>query len=148
MSNLCTRVAVPDASVRTNDNKCRENGGVCYGQHDGGSYVYTKAGLQIGTSEYLWVPLNGSFDADALGIQCQAFSNAAISVVSLQSSMTNMQAQMTALISGSEVRAPNPEVIEAQAIVFGAVLTAGVLIWGMKRIYNLFMHPVDRGEKE
>ena len=97
------------------------------------------------------------FDADQFKIVCVAFDNAASSgtllsyqtqINALQTSVANLQAQQTALVSGSEVRAPNPEIIEAQAIVFGAVLTAGVLIWGGKRIYNLFMHPPGSGEKE
>lgn len=143
MPNLCTRVAAgtvskswPGTYVNIDVNTGRATDVNNYHQD----------GFHYGNQYLLAIPVGGSFDADLYGIQCQAFSNAAISVVSLQSSMTNMQAQMTALISGSEVRAPNPEILEAQAVVFGAVLTAGVLIWGGKRIYHLFMNPP--GEKE
>ena len=144
MANLCTRGPAPNlsqsygyvpnanASTGTNFND---------GKHKSGA-------LDVGTSVYLWIPVGGAFDADQYGITCQAFDNAAVSVASLQAGLANLQTQVTALVSGSEVRAPNPEIIEAQAIVFGAVLTAGVLIWGGKRIYNLFMHPPGSGEKE
>lgn len=145
MANLCTRIE-PAGTVSSAGYTLNANGG--NSQLNPPDNKKTNGSLDIGTKQYLWIPIGGAFDADLMGIQCQAFSNAAISVVSLQSSMTNMQAQMTALISGSEVRAPNPEIIEAQAIVFGAVLTAGVLIWGGKRIYHLFMHPPGSGDKE
>jgi len=138
MANLCTRVAAgtvskswPGSYVNIDVNTGRATD----------VNNYHQAGVHYGNQYLLAIPVGGAFDADLMGIQCQAFSNAAISVVSLQSSMTNLQTQVTALVSGSEVRAPNPEIIQAQATIFGAVLAAGVLIWGLKRIYNLFMHP-------
>ena len=145
MPNLCTRVSAgvvskswPGTWVNTDLNTGR--------QTDVNNYFH--GGVHYGNQYLLAIPVGGSFDADVYGIQCQAFDNAAISVVSLQSSMTNMQAQMTALISGSDVRAPNPEILQAQGVLFGVVLAAGVAIWGLKRLYNLFINGSGIGDKE
>jgi len=84
------------------------------------------------------IPIGGAFDAETYGISCQAFSNAAVSIPGLQSQVTNLNAQMAALVSGQTVTAPNPEILQAQGIVFGVALTAACAIYGLKRVYGLF----------
>lgn len=131
MSNLCQRTAVGTAV--SGAPVCGPNQWSC-----NSGLAYVSGATQTGTSSALWIPVNGAFDADQYGITCQAFSNAAVSITSLQTQLSNMQTQMTAYISGNEVRAPNPEILQSEALLFGVVLTAAAGIWGLKRVLNLF----------
>jgi hypothetical protein len=85
------------------------------------------------------IPMGGAFDAETFGISCQAFSNAAISIPSLQTSMQGLQTQMTALMTGASRPAPNPEILQAEGVIFGATLVAIASIYGLKRVYRLFV---------
>jgi hypothetical protein len=64
-------------------------------------------------------------------------------IEALTASQTSTQAQLTAYVSGSQVIPPNPEILGASSVVFGAALVAGVVIVGLKRIYRLFVSPSD-----
>jgi len=50
---------------------------------------------------------------------------------------------MWSIIARNYSGAPNPEVIEAQLILFGAAMTAAALIWGAKKVYRLFSPSVE-----
>jgi len=88
------------------------------------------------------------FDADMLGISCVAFPSAGGSgsdlislssrVAALETANVNLQNQVTALSAGTVTQAPNPEIIEAMAVIFGATMVAAAAIYGLKSIYNLF----------
>lgn len=89
------------------------------------------------------------FDADEYGIVCASFPSAsggadplvsqqaAINV--LNTSVANLQTQVSAITAGSITQAPNPDTLAASAQIFGAFVVAGVVAWGLKRIYRLLV---------
>lgn len=90
-----------------------------------------------------------TFNAQEYNITCVAFADATgftsfvelgAAVYQAQAAIANLQTQVTALTSGSTVRAPNPEILQASSVLFGSVLLAGALIWGLKRVYLAFHH--------
>lgn len=94
------------------------------------------------------------FDANTYGIKCLAFpsngdtttifglnqqiTNLATAIANLQTQTTSLQQQVDALAGGSITQAPNPEIIQAMALIFGASLIAAVAVHGLKSVYNLF----------
>lgn len=130
MPNLCTRVAV--GTVYSGP-VCGPNQWSCASGN-----AYLDGGIYVGTSAGVWIPVGGAFDADKFGIQCQAFDNAAVSIVSLQTGLSNVQSQMTALLNGQTTQALDPERLQAEGVLFGVVLAAACLIWGMKKLLGVF----------
>lgn len=56
-----------------------------------------------------------------------------------------LQTQVNALLAGAVSATinngqPNPEVLQAEGILFGAVFVAATLIWGTKRVMRVFSH--------
>ncbi len=91
------------------------------------------------------------FDADSYFISCVAFPSAGgggdtliaigARVAALETANVNLQNQVTALSAGSLSLAPNGEMLQAQAAIFGVVLVAACVVYGLKQVYNLFRSP-------
>lgn len=105
-----------------------------------------------------WVSLAGNaktvpylFDADAFNITCVAFANSASSgtllsyqaqINNLQTTVANLNTQISALVAGNTVAPPKPQMISAELALFGAVLACAAAIYGLKQLLKLFTsHP-------
>jgi hypothetical protein len=71
------------------------------------------------------------------GVATDASQTTTINTLTTQLAQAN-QAIVALASGGGGSSSPNPDVIAAEAVIFGVSLTAVALIWGAKRIYKHF----------
>ena len=136
MSNLCTRAPLFGPTT--------SSGHYCSVPLVGGQCP--SSGTIVGYSDRIFIPINGAFDADLYGIQCQAFSNAATSIVSLQSAITSIQTQVNLLTNLSNSSSVGfTDRIADQSAVWSLFLVAAVVVLCVRGIYNLFNRSPHEG---
>jgi hypothetical protein len=56
--------------------------------------------------------------------------------------IATLKGQMQLIAAGSSIlgtQPPNPQIIQAEAVIFGLALAAACAVWGMKKVYQIFI---------
>lgn len=93
------------------------------------------------TASELVVLLKSEYDILNTGVITATSSNTSqnTTIQTLTDGLNSANSAIVALQGGgSGGSTPNPEILAAQSALFGVILVAAVVIWGSKKIYNLF----------